>query len=33
MGIAKDQGDEELYAKLDSAYSSEDEEDTEVSLV
>lgn len=29
MGIAKDQGDEELYAKLDSAYSSEDEEDTE----
>jgi hypothetical protein len=30
MEDVKDQGDEELYAKLDSAYSS-DEEDVEVS--
>ncbi|XP_042449333.1 CRM-domain containing factor CFM3, chloroplastic/mitochondrial-like [Zingiber officinale] len=29
MDLAKDQGDEDLYAKLDSAYCTEDEEDTE----
>ncbi|KAL6654007.1 hypothetical protein ACP70R_007472 [Stipagrostis hirtigluma subsp. patula] len=29
MEGVKDQGDEELYAKLDSAYSSDDDEDTE----
>lgn len=32
MEQVKDQGDEELYAKLDSAYSS-DEEDAEVSVL
>jgi hypothetical protein len=31
MEDVKDQGDEELYAKLDSAYSSDEEEDVEVS--
>jgi hypothetical protein len=31
MEGVKEQGDEELYAKLDSAYSSDDEEDMEVS--
>jgi len=32
MEDVKDQGDEELYAKLDAAYSS-DEEDMEVSTI
>jgi len=32
MEDVKDQGDEELYAKLDAAYSS-DEEDMEVSAM
>ena len=32
MEDVKDQGDEELYAKLDAAYSS-DEEDMEVSTM
>ncbi|RZR71710.1 hypothetical protein BHM03_00006748 [Ensete ventricosum] len=32
MDNAKHHGDDELYAKLDSAYSTEDEEDTEVGL-
>ena len=31
MEGVKEQGDEELYAKLDSAYSSDEEEDMEVS--
>jgi hypothetical protein len=29
MEGVKEQGDEELYAKLDSAYSGDDDEDTE----
>lgn len=32
MDVVKDQGDEALYDKLDSAYPSDDE-DTEVSVV
>lgn len=30
MEDVNDQGDEDLYAKLDSAYATEDEEETEV---
>lgn len=33
MEGVKEQGDEELYAKLDSAYSSDDEDDMEVSTL
>lgn len=32
MDIVKDHGDEELYDKLDSAYSTDDE-DTEVNTI
>jgi hypothetical protein len=31
MEDVKEQGDEEVYAKLDSVYSSDEEEDVEVS--